>query len=187
MKFPCAGRFRINFRWELRCAIHTSTDNITRLDSKWQGVDSVCQAALKDVEPQARGCLCCQKESVAPCYPIVCVQLADYLMSIWHGFLLYERVHISSCDLICLCRVNRNPDLAAHETCRACRPLSAYLLRVKLGNHTQMPPLLFGKVHVHVYVCTRAHTYLEGCFGGCAWLTWPSSPDSSEANNRHIQ
>jgi len=64
-------------------------------------------------------------------------------------------------------------------------PLSTCSLLVKLRDRTRMPPLLFGKVHVRVH--TSAHTYLEGCFGGRAWLTWPSSPDSSEAHRRLIQ
>lgn len=59
-----------------------------------------------------------------------------------------------ACDLICLCKVNRNGDLAAPESCEACCPLSSCCEL----NHTQMPPLLFAKVHVQVHLCTRAHT-----------------------------
>lgn len=83
------------------CHTHMSRDNITRLHSKWQGVDSVCRAALKDVEPQPRGCLCCQKGSVAPCYPINSLCAAGWLSDkhlAWI-FALWESSHLQPVTL----------------------------------------------------------------------------------------
>lgn len=88
------------------CHTHLPTDNVPRLHPEWQGGDSGCQPAPQDVEPQPGGCSCCQKGLVAPCYPInsLYTWLADYLVSIWCGFLLRVGVQVSSlCALCCSC------------------------------------------------------------------------------------